>query len=520
MGTDKEHPTQPKMEEAIPPSYTPEHPMGVGSESDIIEPLPPTYSQNDNPSPIYSHSNTAVRLTPGELARIRELRLLERNPDYLREATVSAQLFAAIEEGNQEWLARLLSDGSVTANTKHLDETPLLRAVKTRNVQIVQQLLEAGAEVDEFGWVSTQYDSSTSTTTSTFRTPLQFASSLGHLILVKLLIEQYHASDSLVAPDGQIALRLAAENNHREVVDYLPSRRNGGFKRWQFKNRKSLQRIKKICSRMVTFIKFFVWDIEKFFLWTIPKHVVVKPVVKGCKWCWERRKAFGPWCKHQAMEMPGRIKRAGVWAGKHAMKIPRGMAKAAKGTWRFATETLPRWVKEFGIWAWKFATETMPRLIKDFSVWLWKLFTVKLPKALKILGQWILSGITSLGKTVWNAILKVISFFSTVLEAIVSFFKSLTLKDIWNGFIEILRAVFIALPKLIVSWLKEFGETSYKMMKALFGLLGEVLWFLGYGILWVVTFLPKQLWKILESIGGSLAKAGYEVKVWLNPKSR
>lgn len=333
------------------------------------------------------------------------------------------------------------------------------------------------------------------------RTPLQLAASLGHLILVKLLMEQYHCDDSLVAPDGQIALRLAAENDHREVVDYLPSRRNGGFKRWQFKNRRSHSRIKRLFAKIGTFIKFFVFDIEKFFLWTVPKHVIVKPVMKSCKWCWENRKAFGGWCKHQVTEMPGRVKRAGVWAGKTLMKIPRGVAAAAKGMWKFGTQTLPRWVREF-------------------SVWLWQLLTVRLPKALKIFGTWLLSGITSLSKSIWNAILKVISFFATVVEAVVSFFKSLTLKDIWNGFVEILRAVFVTLPKLIWSWTEAFGETSYKVMKALFGVLGQVVWCFGWCIMWIVTYLPKQLWKILQSIGGSIRKAGHEVKVWLNPKSR
>ncbi|KAH7418593.1 ankyrin repeat-containing domain protein [Cadophora sp. MPI-SDFR-AT-0126] len=502
MGPDKE---DTKMDNPVPPSYTP-HSLPYGA-TDIIEPLPPTYTEDDNndshPSPIYTQSSSNVDLTPSEIAGIRALR--QRNNDNniynLNEATPSIQLFAAIDQGNQEWIARLLSAGSVTANTKHRDETPLLRAIKTRNVQIVQQLLEAGANVDEFGCVSTQYDKHTSTTTSTLRTPLQLASTIGHLPLVKLLIEQHHATDSLVAPDGQIALRLAAEHNHPEIVAYLPSRRTGGFKRWQFKNRKSLQRIRKICKRIGQFVKFFVWDLEVFFLWTVPKHVLVKPVLRGCKWCWERRGRLGPWCKHQVMEMPGRIKRAGVWAGKQVVKIPRGVASAAKGTWRFGTETLPR-------------------LMKDFSVWFWKLLTVKLPKALKIFGHWIRSGITSLSKTIWNAILKVISFFSTILSAIISFFKSLTLRDIWNGFVEILRAIFVTLPKMILSWIKAFGDTSYKMMKALFGLLGQIVWFLGYGILWVVTFLPRQLWKILESIGASLAKAGYEVKVWVNPKAR
>ncbi|KAK0124685.1 hypothetical protein ONS95_009630 [Cadophora gregata] len=480
MGNKKQPPLQPAMDDPAPPSYSNEHLTGAGSDS--IEPLPPTYTQNDisTPSPRYSQNNSHRNGAP---------------------ITAESLFFAAINEGNHELVARYLSEGLVTASTRYHDETPLLRAVKARNVEIVKQLLEAGAEIDEFGVVSTQYDPTTSSNTTTLRNPLQLASSLGHLILVKLLIETYHASDSLVAPDGQIALRLAAENNHLEIVEYLPSRRTGGFKRWQFKNRKSLNRIKQICKRIAGFIKFFLWDVEKFFLWTVPKHVLVKPIVKGCKWCWERRGRLGPWCKHQMLEMPGRVKRAGICAGRQAVKVPRGMVKVAKG-------------------AWKFGMETLPRLIKDCSKWLWKLLTVKLPKALQILGDWIVSGITSLGRTIWNAVLKVISFFSTVIEAIVSFFKSLTLQDIWNGFVEILRAIFVTFPKLIVSWVKEFGDMSYKMMKALFGTLGKVLWVLGYAILWVITFLPKQLWRILESIGASLAKAGYEVKVWVNPKAR
>ncbi|KAH7363791.1 hypothetical protein BKA65DRAFT_366865, partial [Rhexocercosporidium sp. MPI-PUGE-AT-0058] len=408
-------------------------------------------------------------------------------------------LFAAVDQGNQEWISRLLEEGSVDANTRRDDETPLLRAVKTRNVHIVQQLLDAGAEPDAFGCASTYYDRDLGTM-SVLRTPLQLAASQGHLILVKLFIEQYHCDDSLVAPDGQIALRLAAEDDHREVVDYLPSRRNGGFKRWQFKNRKSFHRIKRLCTNIGKFVKFFVFDIEKFFLWTVPKHVIVKPFMKSCKWCWENRKAFGGWCKHQVTEMPRRVKRAGVWAGKALMKIPKGIATVVKGAWKFGTETLPIWMKRF-------------------SVWLWKVLTVRLPKAMKILGQWLLSGITSLGKTIWNAILKVVSFLSTVVEAVVSFFKSLTLKDIWNGFVEVLRAVFVAFPKLLWSWIESFGDFSYKMLKAIFGLFGEVLWCFGWSIMWVVTYLPKQLWKILQSIGASFGKAGYEVKVWLNPKS-
>jgi hypothetical protein len=43
---------------------------------------------------------------------------------------------------------------------------------------------------------------------------------MGNLVIVKILMEEYHCDDGLVASDGQIALRLAAQNGHREVVDF------------------------------------------------------------------------------------------------------------------------------------------------------------------------------------------------------------------------------------------------------------------------------------------------------------
>jgi hypothetical protein len=58
-----------------------------------------------------------------------------------------------------------------------------------------------------------------------------FASSIGSLPIVKLLFEApYSAHDALVAPDGQIALRLASTTaGHRTIVEYLPARRVGGL---------------------------------------------------------------------------------------------------------------------------------------------------------------------------------------------------------------------------------------------------------------------------------------------------
>ncbi|KAE8444206.1 hypothetical protein EG329_000803 [Mollisiaceae sp. DMI_Dod_QoI] len=408
------------------------------------------------------------------------------------------QLFTAIREGEDDLVALLIENNIVTPNTTLQGETPLLAAVATRNIKLVEKLLGFGADQNAFGAVPGTRDSRSGKVT--MRTPLQLAASMGQLVLVKLLIEHYHCDDALIAPDGQIALRLASQNGHREVVQYLPARRGGGFRRWKHDNRKALQRGKKACKKIGHFGKFFIWDIEKFFLWTTPKHLVVKPLSRICRWCWEHRAEFGPWCKSQALKMPARVKRFVKWLA----KIPRAAFDMAI---------------EVGRASWRIATEDLPRIIRQISVWVWRMLTVKIPKALAILGQWVSKGLSSVAKVIWNGISRVVSWIATMVEAIVSFFRLLTLADVWNGFVDVLHAIFIALPKVIASWVRDFGDASYKIMTALFGEIGLCIWFLGTVVVLTLYFLPKQIWVILKSFGEAIVRAGHEIRVWLNPKA-
>lgn len=305
-------------------------------------------------------------------------------------------------------------------------------------------------------------------------------------------MEEYHADDSLIAPDGQIALRLAADNGHREVVEYLPARRGGGFRRWKYKNRTAIRRAKRAGKAIGTFVKFFVWDIEKFFLWTVPKHTIVKPLMKACTWAWENRKAFGPWCVRQVREFPARVER-------FVKALGRGIVRIGKGLRDLIVE--------------------IPKLLKRLVLWIWKVLTVNLPKTVVFLAKMVGNGLASIAKVIWNAVLKVVSFLSTLVEAIVSFFRSLTLKDVWNGFCDALRAVFVALPKLIGHWIANFGESAYRIMKMALGEIGEILWYIGYGLIWVVMFIPRKIWVLLESFGNVLVRGGHEIRVWIDPKA-
>jgi hypothetical protein len=305
-------------------------------------------------------------------------------------------------------------------------------------------------------------------------------------------MEVYHCDDSLIAPDGQIALRLAAENGHREVVEYLPARRGGGFRRWQYHHQKAIQRTRMALEHIYHFFKFIIWS--------VPKHVIFKPLAKGCRWCWNNKQFFLPFCVRQIGQMPGRAKRFGKWVWKGVKAVPKAAADTVKAVWKFGTTTLPRWLKKL-------------------ALWFWSLFTTRIPRAIAIAAKWIWSGLSVMGRAVLDVILKAVSLLHTVFEAIITFFRNLTLKDIWNGFCNLLHTIFVAFPKMLWSWILEFSDTSFKIMKAVFGNLGEILWYIVYVLGWLAMYVPMKFWVVLQSLGGSFAKAWYEILVFVKPKA-
>jgi hypothetical protein len=56
-------------------------------------------------------------------------------------------------------------------------------------------------------------------------------------------------------------------------------------------------------------------------------------------------------------------------------------------------------------------------------------------------------------------------------------------------------------------------------MKALLGEVGRILWWIVTLLHYVAVYIPAKLGFILVSIGGSLAKAFAEVRVWISPKA-
>ena len=80
--------------------------------------------------------------------------LTEEEQRSIERESIVRQFFAAIAESQADAVDLYLTRNLVTANTKNdFGKTPLLAAVDTKNVKIVQQLLDAGAEPDAFGIV-------------------------------------------------------------------------------------------------------------------------------------------------------------------------------------------------------------------------------------------------------------------------------------------------------------------------------------------------------------------------------
>ncbi|KAH6880428.1 hypothetical protein B0T10DRAFT_495409 [Thelonectria olida] len=409
--------------------------------------------------------------------------LPEEEACYLQRDIVRA-FFSAIEAGHDDVVIDFVSRGYVSPDvTSAKGETPLLAAVRAGRVPMISRLVSLGSTVNAFGTSKTPIDPNAYPPTYPQRTPLMIAAERGYLAMVKVLMEDYGSDDSLVAPDGAIALRLAADNGHRDIVEMLPSRRAGAWLRWKTAHHEEMKRVRRALARIYRFIRFFVWDIPKFFVYDLPKETG--------KAIWKRRHRVRAWCQRNIVRLPERV-------GRGLMRLPSKIKEEAKEVWRIIKK--------------------VPSFLKDLVLGIWHFFKA-IPGVIKTIAVWIGRGFKSVGEAIWNVVTKIFSLIHTVLSAIVSFFGSITLSDIWDGFTYVLRAIFIETPKAIFRFICSFGEMSYKALAALFGCFGKCLWYIGAGIIWLIKYIPAKLWQCVEAIGRSIRKAFREMMAFLNPKS-
>ena len=437
-----------------------------------------------------------------------------------------AALFDAVQAKNTELVILLVSGGFVSPDCPNDGgQTPLYAAVAAGNGQMVCTLVGLGAEVDRFSHgpalaYCATYDVPAAQLFQ--RTPLMLAAHNGNLALVRLLVRDFGADDALVAPDGQLALRLAADAGHRDVVAFLPARRGGAFRRWKLHHGLAWRRVRTAARRIAFAAKCLFWYLPVGLVWYFPKYCLVLPLRDAGVWAWKNRAVFAAWCAEQArrtkraiLRVPAQLTAAGraTWDGVKA--VPRAMQAVGISVWKFI-KAIPGAVRHAALWVWAVVKAT-PHAAKVTTLWLWEQVKV-VARALKIALEWVGQCLQKLGTAVAGVALRLLSLIHTSLMAAVDFFRSITVKDVWNALYSLLQAVFVELPKAVWSGIKAFGEASYKFMDALFGLLGKVLWWIARGVVELVTYVPQQMWDILVAVFGSMAKGYHEMMVWVDPK--
>ncbi|KAI0440914.1 hypothetical protein F4803DRAFT_444999 [Xylaria telfairii] len=385
---------------------------------------------------------------------------------------IITEYFTAIREGNHGAITGHLETSAVTAETATPSGlTPLLAAIEAGHISTARLLLDAGADANAYGVVGITGGRG-GKTGKIHRTPLQLAAARGNLPIVKLLMETYHADDALVAPDGELALRLAAANGHREIVAYLPARRGGGFKRWKARHEVAMRRARRAAHGIYEAGVFVGYRVPKFLLWSVPKHAVVLPVARWAKWLYT-----------------------------HRAELPRLVAAGLRRLWA-GLKALPGDVVE------------LAKLLRDVVV-----ATVKgVPKALGILAKWVGKGLLILLGVVWLSFDRLFSLLHTVGVAVGTFFRKVTLKNVWDGFVAFVHAVVVEGPKRLWLWMRKFGSKAIEMLEAVWGWFGELLGWIFWSLVKALTYVPRKLWEILASMLRSLGYGGKEVMIWINPK--
>ncbi|RKL40206.1 hypothetical protein BFJ70_g5437 [Fusarium oxysporum] len=452
----------------------------------------PTYSAVDNDdllTRIEAAGSVEFPILHSPAGRPTNLQRLTANVDwatydeaYRVESDIVNAFFSAIEDGHDDIVADFIARGWVSPDTtSRWGETPLNAAVRAGKVPMVSRLVALGASINEFGRAR-DGNSTVKAADLPERTPLMVAAERGHLALVKVLIEDYGAKHDLIAPDGAIALRLAAANRHREIVHYLPSIRGGAWKRWAVVHKKQMDRVRRAIDRIAKFVRILIWDLPKLLVWDAPKEI--------CRAVWK--------CRHRVKtffkELPGKIKDA-------ILEIPSTLKRAAKEVWKGIKELPP----------------LLKSLVKAIFKVLRKILT-GIPGAVMFVLKWIGSGLKGIGEAILNIFVKMFSLLHTAVMAVVTFLRGITLRDVWNGFCHLVRAIFVDAPKAIGAFFVAFGRTSYDVLKAIFGTLGSCIWFIGAGLLWLIHYIPRRIWTMIEAMGTSLVKAWEELMVFVNPK--
>ena len=421
--------------------------------------------------------------------------------------------FAAIRAKDVLLVTSLLDSNPSLAQTPSPDipgYLPLYAATVAGNTYLVALLAQRGAPIDELSATGEYYDDYKSRhKVPVMRTPLMAAASQGSLPLVKLLFKDLEADDSVVAPDGAIALRLAVAHKHSAIVKLLPTRRNGGWRRFKHSQRKALRRIRKAGYALYRLTRFFVWDTPKFLLWTVPKFLL-----------WELPKELLP--------RLGRL----LWRGIKAIpRIPSAMYNLAKRFVKWLWEgirAVPRLTLDFLRALWRVIKATpsfcldlvkecwaaLKATVKATAQWTWRLITKTIPTLIRATVTFIIERLSSAGAFILQFLKDVVSFFHTFFMAIITFFKAVTLKDVLRA----LKIVFVSIPKWIWQTVRDTAIAIKNGVTWTLKQMGHLVHFIVMAVWDLLIWIPTQIGQIAVGFGEIVVAGAREVALFVNPK--
>jgi ankyrin repeat protein len=113
----------------------------------------------------------------------------------------------AVEDGNADWVKRLIASGENVNEMDYEKKTPLHIAVAKNNKPMIDYLISKGANVNKVGWIGT---------------PLHVAVLRGDVDLVGILIDK--GAKVNISSERGTPLQLTAEYGQVEVAKYLIKR--------------------------------------------------------------------------------------------------------------------------------------------------------------------------------------------------------------------------------------------------------------------------------------------------------
>lgn len=490
-----------------------------------------------------------------------------------RQQAIVRMFHAAIREKNTELVMGMVQRGVVSPDVPdRWGATPLATAIAEGNLFMVKLLLDLGAAVNLPAkgrsnqiarWRRNKYGD---TPPELERTPLMLAAASGRLALVKLLIDA-GADDGVIAPDGAMALRLAVDNKHREIVDFLPLRRGGAWRRWKTHNGAAMHRLKRAAAALYYFARFFVWEVPRFILWSVPKHTLIG-LRDLAKWAWKKIKPFSGVFRREIKALPRHLRAAAKWVWRGLRALPsvlkagaatavRWLKAAAGKVWSIA-KAMPaalaalgrrigavaaraaRWcgrqvkaIPRYAATVWR-KTKAVARWTMDATIefakwtrvfgksvvqWLWKAI-LAIPSALKFVWEWVKKSSTAIGRALAALLALPIALVHTAALAVISLLRrarNVTFADLWAAIAALGKAV-VDLPRQVWRAMVALGDVSYKVMETLFGFVGVVVYAIAYVVVKIVMFIPKHLLVMVQATMSSVKKGGHEVAVWINPK--